>query len=785
MTPLLGRDAEVADASALLAGGDIRLVTLVGPGGIGKTRLALGIAAEAAHAFHDQVAWADVTTATTPEAVMAALALAVGVTETGGSPIVQSVKRALRDAHLLLVIDNFEQALDAAPLLTDLLMACPDLSILITSRALLRIAGEHPIDVPPLALVPHPSQTLTSPELAPAIQLFAQRAASVSPTFALTPENTPVVVDICRRLDGLPLAIELAAERSLLLPPAELLTRLDRRLPHLTAGRRDGPARHRTMRDAIAWSYDLLTPAEQSVLRCLSVFAGGCSLEAAEAVSHVFSVEEHGGSGHSSGPGTSTVIESLVAQSLLRVEPAEDGGKPRLTMLQTIHEFATERRISSGDDGSRRVDRELLMGDYRTSSALLAPERANLRGALDWALQEGDADTALQLVTTMYSAVWISSGYAQEKEHDLGRTLALRGGTPAARVAALAIAARMAPAHFNGVEAVALAEEALDVARQAGNDVGVALAHSALGMFKVQAGDEAGARTHLNEAAVGFQRVSAKIGLAWMHCELAVLDSRDAVDEGGDPVALTRARAHYDEAVALFRAAEYPRGIAHSLHGLAYVTYKQRNLPLALAITRESLALSWELRAPVYSFLEDVADIAGRIGQAETAARLYGAANAERERFALPLEPQYQAEFERDIAVAQRALGESAFADGWAAGRDLTEEEAVVGALAVTMPPDWEAPDAIVPSSVSLSRREREVMRLLACGLSDRAIADSLFIGERTVNTHVAHIFAKLGVRNRGAAVTAAVAAGLVDPDAGDAVSGPAGPPGQTPVESQ
>jgi non-specific serine/threonine protein kinase len=776
LTPLLGRDAEVASVVAALGGSDTRLVTLIGPGGIGKTRLALSVATEIAREFDDQVAWAPVTTATTAEGVAAEVAHAIGLTETGAAPTFEALKAALRDMRVLLIIDNCEQALDAAPFLGDLLRSCPAVSLMATSRALLRIAGEHPVEVPTLSTESDVSKGAKRAKPAPAVQLFAERAAGVSPTFALTPENIPVVAEICRRLDGLPLAIELAAERSLLLSPSELLVRLDHRLPHLTAGRRDGPARHRTMREAIAWSYDLLDPEEQRVVRCLWVFAGGCTLEAAEAVCRVPGAGEESTLGHQSPTEISAVIESLTAQSLVRVEPAAGGEKPRLTMLQTIHEFAAERLAASGDEGPRRrhavwfrelasrVERGLLFGNFPEWSALLAPERANLRAALEWALEEADADTALQLSTTMYSAVWISSAFAQEKEHDLERTLALAGGTPAARVAALVIAARMAPSHFDSVAAEALAEEALVAARQSGDELAVTLAHAALGAITVHTGDETAARIHLGEALEGYRRVSAKIGAGWMLCDLAALDSRDAVDEGGDPEALAMARARYDEAVELFSATEHPRGIARALHGLAYVTYKQRDLPRALAKTQESLALIWELRAPAFSCLEDVADIAGRIGQAETAARLYGAADAERERFALPLEPQYQAEYERDIAISRDALGDVVFAREWAVGRTWTEEQAVAEALALVIPSDGPGGDATT-EPVTLSPRESEVMRLVAAGLSDRAIADALFIGERTVNTHVAHIFTKLGVRNRAAAVTAAVVAGLVDPD--------------------
>ena len=267
MTPLVGRDADLAAAGPAHAW---RCATCHPDRcrGIGKTRLALSVAAVVAEAFGDR-AW-PAATASTPESVATEIAHAIGIADTGGAPSFDALKGALRDERLLLVIDNFEQAVAAAPLVSDLLRRCPEVSILVTSRALLRIDGEHPIHVPPLAMEPVVAGAGNLSGLSPAAQLFTQRATEVAPGFAATPENTPVISEICRRRDGLPLAIELAAER-VQAPPADLLARLGRRLPHLTAGRRDRPSRHRTMR-CHRLSYDLLTPTSTG-FRCLSVFA--------------------------------------------------------------------------------------------------------------------------------------------------------------------------------------------------------------------------------------------------------------------------------------------------------------------------------------------------------------------------------------------------------------------------------------------------------------------------------------------------------------------------------
>ncbi len=763
LTPLLGREAEVAAVSALLARDDVRLVNLIGPGGVGKTRLALGVAA-AAEAFDHQIAWAPVATATTPEAVAAVLAQAVGLTETGASSTIAALKVALRDARLLLVIDNFEQALDAAPLVSDLLMACPGVSIIVTSRALLRIAGEHPIDVPPLAIVPDPLQAMTSPDLAPAVQLFAQRATSVFPSFALRPENTSIVAEICRRLDGLPLAIELAAARVNHLPLPDLRDRLDHSLALLTVAARGVPDRHRTMRDAIAWSYDLLAADQQLLFRSLAVFTDGFTLEAAEAVA---------------GTGSSVLADLgvLVDNSLIRLEsPLQRGA--RYSMLQTVREFAIEQLNVSDDPSLWRRHAAYFaelaanaepsyFGDrpgYERTG--IEREVANLQAARAWAVEHGEADMALRLTAALLDPHQITGDSAREQWEWTQRAITLPGGSPQSQAAALSVAVWATQIRSDEFDVGAFGETALELARRVGDDLGIANAASALGTVKLHAGDVEGARKLLTEALDRFRQVGASGRSAWTLCHLAFLDTHDAIDEGGKVEKLDGALARYDEALAIFRDLAHIRGIVRALHGIAYVTFKKRDLPGALVRTQEVLAMEWEQRWPVlFSYQEDIADIAGRTGQPATAARLYGAADAQRARLGLPIDPPFRAEYERDVAVARQALGETDFATHWAAGQLLTEKQAVTEALSVSIPDELDAMGASVATPVNLSRRELEVLRLMASGLSDRAIAETLFIGQRTVNTHVAHVLAKLGVRKRAAAVTAAVAAGMLDPD--------------------
>lgn len=749
LTAMLGRESEVAAVAALLADDTVRLVTLVGPGGIGKTRLALGVAAVIAETFEDQVAWADVTTAATPEAVAAALAQAVGLTETGDAPVVESLMFALRDARLLLIIDNFEQVLGAAPLLRDLLLACPLLTLLVTSRALLRIAGEHPFDVRPLST----AATSSGSETAPAVELFAQRAATVYPAFGLTSDNVPIVTDICQKLDGLPLAIELAAARANHLPLPVLRDRLDRRLPLLTIAERGAPDRHRTMHDAIAWSYDQLTVEQQTLFRCLAVFSGGFTLDAAEAVA-------------GDAPNLLSILGVLVDNSLVRLESQDQVGA-RYTMLETIREFAAAQLAASGDDIPRRRHAEHYLslalwvgrtywgdepGDARAQVRI---EEANLRAAVGWALAHGEVDMATHLAIAMFDPLSHTGDNGREQRTLLRRALALPGGSPAARAFALTRCAALVRLD-QLAEGIELAEEALGLAYRHGDAFGMAESQRVLGNIAIHTGDRARARSCLLDALARFRELGMQGRVGWTLHHLSVLEGIGAEAEPA------LAAAYCEEGLAIFRDLEHLRGVEATLSLCAECAFKDGDLAASLASAREGFAMvsssSWS-----YDYLDRIADIARSIGLAEVAARLYGAAAELRDRAARPIEPGFRAGHEARVDLARLALGEEAFAAAYAAGRLLSPRQVETEALAVTVSP-VAAPDSGAPRG-ALSPREFEVMRMLAAGLSDRAIADALFIGERTVNTHVARVFAKLGVRNRAAAVTAAVAAGLVDPD--------------------
>ncbi len=340
-TSFVGRAGEAAAVVALLARDDVRLVTLTGPGGVGKTRLALRAAHELAAGFADGAAFIDLTPLTEPDLVAPTVATALGVRAAGDRPIAERLVEALRDRDLLLVLDNFEQVVEAAPLVAGLLAACPRLTALVTSREPLRLSAEHVFSVPPLGVPEADAGAMVDATAhSDAFRLFVERARSARSDFAVTAANTPMIAEIVRHLDGLPLAIELAAARVATLPPRALLARLEHRLPLLADGPRDAEPRHRTMRDAIAWSNELLSAAEQTAFRRLAVFVDGCALEAIEAVL---------------GPGADAlaIVPSLVGKSLLRQEEGPDG-EPRFRMLETIREFGLEQLGARGEEIAAR-----------------------------------------------------------------------------------------------------------------------------------------------------------------------------------------------------------------------------------------------------------------------------------------------------------------------------------------------------------------------------------------------------------------------------------------------
>ena len=787
---------------SLLARDDVRLLTITGPGGIGKTRLAIEFGRSAIGAFPDGVVFVPLAAISRPDQIGDQITQALGIPETVGVDVHSTVLIALQDSATLLILDNFEHILGAAPFLTELLERCPRLKMLVTSRSLLRVEGEFALPTPPLVLPKN--SAVTSPVIvaqSPAIQLFVNRARAVAHTFALTDETAPIVAGICRHLDGLPLALELAAAQIAVLPPCTLLDRIRERLPLPISGPRDAPARLRTMRDTVAWSYDLLTPTEQSLVRRLSVFTGGISLDAAEAMAGGQGYRPEGdspdglrgreGEGEETvspslsvspsppqsfsfvplSPSSSSVLDilaSLVDKSLL--QQGDRGDAPRYLMLETIRTFAWEQAVTSGEaDAICDAHAEwclTLTGQNPLSMQVeaqvrrLETEHANLRSALAWFERQDDGTRLLQLAAGL-SGFWYAHSHFREGRAWLERALERDPGTsPNLRAPALLGLSRLLAVQAEASRAEPLLAEAIALLRALSSNETLAQALVLHGAVANQLGAFDRAERHLEEAlelAVHFGNSELAVVAT-----IAALGNLGVAAHGRGDFALATAR--HEQALSVSRANGYAVGVTRSYRDLGDVARDQGDYARALAHYRESLGLLEEQGdlLIVVDALEGAALAAAAWHQPERAARLLGAAAALREQFGGGFIVSMDlASHERTEAVIRAAIGDAGLRAAWASGRQLTLAGAVDEVHAISQLETAAARPSEM-AAVKLSAREHEVLGLLVSGLSDRAIADGLSVSVRTVEAHVQHILAKLGVRNRSEAAASAVAAGLV-----------------------
>ena len=718
-TGFVGREKEVAAAKELLLRPDVRLVTVTGPGGIGKTRLAVHVASSLVEFFPGGIHFVPLSPVIDPGLIASVIVQTLGIREAGGQPPLEVLKQNLQDssrAPILLLLDNFEHLIHAAPTVAELLTMGPNLKIMVTSRAALHVYGEHEFPVPPLAM---PDSLAVPPvdvlSQYPAVALFVQRAVAVKPDFELNRENAAIVTEICARLDGLPLAIELAAARVKVLSPSSMRTRLASRLQLLTGGARDLPQRQQTLRAAIDWSYDLLSPAEQKLLRRLSVFVGGCTLEGVEAVCDTKSDLELD---------LLDGMSSLVDKSLVQhFEQAKS--ESRFVMLETIREYALEKLAASGE-------KPLTKRAHAAYCLVLAEEEAaeqsgaegtewlehfglehdNFLAGLDWLTETGDADWGLRLGTALFR-FWETREYLAEGRGRLGKLLKLPGAAAPTKTRARALFAAGVLAAEQGdyVSADALLRESLDISRELRDQQGAAVSLNALAVnardrgdfatarslfedslalwrelgdqkavarslsnlasvVKMQ-GDYASARSLYGECLLIFQGLGDRTGVAW-----SMNNQGDVAHDQGDSAT---ARTLYEGALSIFRELGDRWGIAGTLADLGSLEREQGNCASARSLYRESIKVFRELehKRGIARLLECFACSAAVEQEAERSLRLAGAAAALRQNIGAPLTMAEQAKLEASLQAARQALTNTAGTTAWLEGWALPVEKAI------------------------------------------------------------------------------------------------------------
>ncbi len=791
---LIGRQRETQDVLTLLCDAQVRLVTLTGPGGVGKTRLAIAVTEHIQDSFRDGVAYIPLQSLTNPDLLLAVIAQALKVREVGDEALIERLVEVLRDKQLLLVFDNFEHLLPAAALVSDLLIACPDLSVLVTSRVVLHFYGEYDYFVPPLAL-PDSTHDVQPEQVQDneAMQLFTERGQAANASFSLTAENASTVAAICTRLDGLPLAIELAAARLRMFPPQELLTRLEHPFALLTDGPLDVPARQQTLHNMLEWSYSLLGEEEQQLFAHLAVFRGGWTIEAAEAVS---------------GPVLNALegLSTLVDHSLLTQHEQPDG-TARFSMLETIHDFAQERLEEDSDSHAvharhaeyftqlaERARTALRAGsDQQYWLACLESEVANLRTAFDSTIVRDDIETACRLAVSL-EEFWYAHGHGSEGRRWLKLVLDSADSFPVGVRADLKKSlGKLAGDCGDYQEAETFLERAISLYRVADDPMGLASAYEASGDTAQYRGDFERARRQYQQGLdiARAARIPRRIagGLAGLsivewaegngaQAERFASECLQIALENDDQISITMARTFLgfialaqgdadtaarwaEESIVCARELGDYGYLALGLQLLGYVELESEDYSQAHGHLQESLSSFWvagEMMLIAHN-LEGLASVAVGLGDAVRGVQLLGASARLRQRIGSPIRPPLLGAYNHTVAAARKALDEESFRLAEDDGRSWSLEQAVDCAL---QPLDIPRTELASSAASILTPRELDVLRLLIEGCSNQEIAAELFISPHTAISHVANIMNKLDVESRTAAATWAIRQGIV-----------------------